>query len=582
MVEKKSTGGMRNFDSPTPDVFPPPESMRPTLVGEHYMISAGHPLVAHIAAQVLERGGSAIDAGVAGGIACNVIQVDMANFGGVAPILVRQAGSDEVWSISGVGSWGRKVSLETFVERFGDDMPLGAPVAVVPAAPDAWIAALRRFGSWSFAEVAAPSIAYARDGFPLDFRTATALEIFGSGFGDWESSRRVYWPENRPPVTGERLCQPDLAALLETMAAAERGVNRDEALENVRQAFYRGEVAEQIVRFNQQGGGWLTLEDLAEFRCEVAPAPYVDYHGYRVHTTGPYSQGPAMLQALAILAGFDLSAMEHNSAAYLHTLAESLKLAFSDRERYYGDPNFVEVDLEHLLSKEHADDLRSYIRADAALPDLPTVTGPARKRFDTTYLCVIDRDGNAFSAMPSDTLDGGPIVPGLGIITSPRGVQSRLDSKHPSAIAPGKRPRLTPSPAIAVRPGEGADAMVMPFGCPGGDVILQAMLQAFLNTVHFEMLPQQAVEAPRVAAFSFPDSFYPHVHIPGRLSVERRIPERVRADLEARGHKIHLWPEYEFDAGGVSLAGDLKPPSASGRVLAAGADPRRVNYAWGK
>jgi gamma-glutamyltranspeptidase/glutathione hydrolase len=554
--------------------------MRPTLVGSHHMVSAGHPLVAQVAAQVLERGGNAIDAGVAGGIAANVVQVDMANFGGVAPILLRAAGSDDVWSISGVGTWGRDVSLEAFRDRFGDQMPLGGPVAVVPAAPDAWITALARFGTWSFADVAAAAIELASEGFLVDPRMAAALQILGQGFSQWESSCSVYWPAGHAPRLGDRIQQPELARLLQAMAAAESGSSRVEALDAVRRSFYEGDVARRIVNFVRNDGGWLTLEDLADFRCEVGRAPSRTYHGHRVHTTDAWSQGPALLQALAILQGFDLAGLGQNSAAYIHAVAEALKLAFSDRERYYGDPRFVNVELDWLLSDTHAEDLRRRIRPHAALPNLPTVN--ARRRADTTYLCVVDRQGNAFSATPSDTLDGGPIVPGLGIIVSPRGVQSRLDPAHPSVLAPGKRPRLTPAPALAITPITGSDPMVWPFGSPGGDVILQAMLQVFLNRVHFDMTPQQAVEAPRFASFSFPDSFHPHTEVPGRLSMEGRIPEPVRAELAGRGHQLYIWPDYEFDAGAVSLALDLAPPSESGRTLAAGADPRRSCYAVGR
>jgi gamma-glutamyltranspeptidase/glutathione hydrolase len=226
----------------------------------------------------------------------------------------------------------------------------------------------------------------------------------------------------------------------------------------------------------------------------------------------------------------------------------------------------------------------------SALPNLPTVDRasaggvPTRaRRLDTTCLCTIDADGNAFSASMSDTLDGAPLVPGLGIMVSPRGVQSRLDADHPACVAPHKRPRLTPAPALASRRAPGAgDLLVWPFGCPGGDVILQALLQAFLNVVHFEMTPQQAVEAPRVGCFSFPDSFFPNVEVEGRVSVEEGIGEGVRAELRARGHEVVSWPELEFDAGGVNMVLDLEPPRDGRRVLAAGADPRHSCYALGR
>lgn len=566
----------RRVDDPGPKIFPPPESLRPTIVGRRYVVSAGHHLAAEAASRILWRGGNAIDAGVAGGLVLNVVMPDMCNFGGVAPIVVRAGGSDEVWSVAGVGTWGREATLEAFRRRFGDTLPQGLGNAVVPAAPAAWITALERWGTCSFADVAESAIELADAGFALDVRAAYAIGAFGR---EWETTREVFLPGGRAPQVGHVLRQPALAALLRRLADAEVGGDRADALVSARREFYEGEIAEAIVAFARNGGGWLTREDLSGFTADVAPAASRPYRGWLVHTTGPWSQGPAMLQALAILEGFDLEAAGHNSADYLHLFVEAIKLAFSDRERYYGDPKFVDVPLERLLSDAHAAELRDRLDPGHALGNLPTLQAPLARKHDTTYLCVIDGEGNAFSATPSDTLDGGPLMPDLGIIVSPRGLQSRLDPAHPSVLAPGKRPRLTPSPALALRAGEGQDPRLWAFGCPGGDVILQAMLQSFLNVVHFGMTPQQAVESPRVAAFSFPGSFYPHVELDRLVNVEARIDEAVRRDLAARGHDVALWPEWEFDAGGVSMCLDLRPPAADGRVLAAAADPRRSTYA---
>jgi gamma-glutamyltranspeptidase/glutathione hydrolase len=575
-------GAMRSYAAAVPNVFPPPESMRPTLVGERYMISAGHPLVAQVAARVLEDGGTAIDAGVAAGLASNVIQADMCNLGGVAPILLRQAGDERVWSISGVGVWSREASIERFRARYGDDMPLGAACSIVPAALDSWITALGRFGTRSFREVSLPALTYAAKGFVLDRRTALAFELMGAGFKSWDSTRSIYWWQGRPPREGERLRQPDLAATLQRLMDAEHGANRREALENVHRSFYEGEVADRIAAWVRENGGWMTREDLAAFRCEVEPAPGYDYAGWRVHTGDMFCQGPVLLQALALLAGFDLRAMGHNSADYLHVLAEALKSAFSDREHFYGDPNFVATRVGDLLDEAHVRELRARIRMDHALPDLSTPSRLQPRRRDTTYFAVVDAAGNAFSCSPSDTVDGNPIVPGLGIIVSPRGVQSRLDPDHPASLKPGKRPRLTPSPGLAIGTGSRGEPRVMAFGAPGGDVIMQGMLQAFLNVVHFGMTAQQAVEAPRIASLAFPDSFYPHVHEPGRLSIEGRVAPQVQAELARRGHKVVPWPDFEFDASGVAMVVDLRPPDEAGRALAGAADPRRSGYALGR
>jgi gamma-glutamyltranspeptidase/glutathione hydrolase len=278
----------------------------------------------------------------------------------------------------------------------------------------------------------------------------------------------------------------------------------------------------------------------------------------------------------------------------MHVLTEALKLVFADRERYYGDPEFVDVPLDGLLSKAYARERRQKLDRERAHPELPPYGNPcafsrqpplwqtAARRpeptevagpesLDTTYLCVVDRFGNVFSATPSDGSPATPIIPGTGLTISSRGSQSWADPGHASSVQPWKRPRLTPNPALVMKEGK----PFMAFGTPGGDVQCQAMLQAFLNIVTFGLDPQQAVEAPRFASASFPNSFEPHVYHPGRLNVEANLPSQVRADLTARGHKLHLWSERDWRAGAV-CAIVIDPETG---VLKAAADPRRQNYA---
>ena len=576
-------GGMRS-NGPTPGVFAPPDSMRPTIYGERYVVSAGHPLVAQVAAGVFEAGGTAVDAGVAAGLAAAVVQSDMCNLGGVAPIVVRPGGAQSVYSVAGVGWWGASATIERFRARFGDDMPLGPPVGVVPAAVSAYIRALQRFGTWTLADCAAPAIALAREGFCLDGRTAASLAIMGQGWSQWPGSRAVYWPLGRAPRAGERLVQDALGRTLERLCDAERGTGgREAGLDAAHDAFYRGDIAVTIARFSAAHDGWLTSEDLAGFEAEIEPALAGRFRDWQMWAPTTWCQGLALLQALAILAPEPIESLGHNSGRYVHLVAEAVKLAFIDRERYYGDPRFVDVPVQRLLSQAHADELRAMIDPEVAHPGVRGAAGPGPGRLDTTYLCTMDASGSVFSAMPSDTIDGSPIIGELGLMISPRGVQSRLDPGHPACLAPGKRPRLTPAPAIALRdPRPGAsDRELMALGCPGGDVILQAMLQGFLNVSVFGMTPQQAVEAPRFAAFAWPDSFYPHGEVPARVSLEGRFPEPVAADLRRRGHDVVTWPDFEFDAGGLALAMDLAAP-AERRVMAAAADPRRSGYALGR
>lgn len=568
-----------------PGMFDPPEAMRPTVLGSRGAVVGGHPITTQVALEVLAAGGTAIDAGVAAAIASNVVQPDMANLGGIAPILVRTAGSHEVISVGGVGVWGRDASIDGFLARHGARMPLGAPVAIVPGAPGAYLETLARFGTWQLREVAAPAIELASDGFPVDHRLAHTLNIMAGGL-DWDTTRRIYQPGGSPLAVGDRLVQADLGRLLATLVDAEAGhADRTAGIMAARRCFYEGEIAERLAAEVTAGGGWMTTADLAGYRTEVTAAPSLEVDGWQVATTSTWTQGPIVLQALGILDGVELG--EPGSARWLHAVVEALKLAFSERERAYGDPSVpgpdgATVDVAGLLAAEHLAGLRQRI-GERALPNLPTVPSPR----STTYLCVVDGEGNAFSCAPSDTIDGAPLIDGLGILCSPRGVQSRLVHGHPNALAPGKRPCITPAPALALGPARGgggggdasADRRVWAFGCPGGDVIVQAMVQSFLLMTRGGLSPQEAVEAPRVAGFSYPGGFHPHPVADGVVFAEDRLPVEVRDELAARGHDVRTWPAYEFDAGSVQLALDLVDPGADGRVLAAAADPRRSAYA---
>ena len=572
------TGGMRNAGSPTPAVFPAPESMRPTIVGRDFVVSAGHPIVAQVMAEVMAKGGTAIDAGVVGGLLSNVVQVDMCNLGGVAPTLIRVAGDDTVHVLDGVGPWGADVTLQAFLDRYHGEMPLGSPPGVVPAAFDVWCTALSRFGTWRFADAVAPAIDQARNGFVLDQRTAQAFAILGNGFGAYDSSRRVFWPRGRAPLAGEVLVQADLGHTLERLAACDCG-SRTEGIAAARALFYDGAIAAELIAFHRETGGWLTVEDLRAYKPDVGIAPQVGFRGWHVHTPGTVGQGPVMLQALGILDGLPLEDLSRGSADHLHLIAEALKQGFAERERFYADPAFAPTPIADLLTPERLAVLRAEIRPGQALDGAAATPAGGMARFDTTYIAAADAAGNVFSSMPSDTADGAPIAPGLGFFVSPRGVQSRLDPAHPACIAPGKRPRLTPAPAIMVNPGSGE---AMAIGCPGGDMIVQAMLQTIVDMICYGMTPQQAVEAPRVATFSHPGSFYPHPAFPRRLAVEDRFSPAVLKDLAQRGHVLHIWPAFEFDAGGVSIAGTrILAPGGEPRLVAA-ADPRRSTYAAGR
>jgi gamma-glutamyltranspeptidase/glutathione hydrolase len=570
--------------APSSAVLAPFTPRRTTQVmGRRWMVAAGHPLAAQAAARLLEAGGNAVDAGVAAGLCLGVVHPDMVSFAGVAPILVHLAASRETWQVSGVGPWPRRASVEFFRERCGGEIPVGVHRTVVPAAPEAWCAALERWGTLSFEAVARPALECAGEGFPLSEFSASLIQANEAAYRRWPTSAALYLPGGRPRAAGEAFVQADLARTIEIMIAAERGAagaGRAGAIRAARDAFYRGEIARAIVAFHEQEGGLLGAEDLADFAVEVAPALRGSFRDVEVATCGFWCQGPALLQTLNLLEPFDLAALGHNAPRYLHLVVEAIKLAFADREAYYGDPLHVKVPADGLLSKAYAEARRGLIRPDRAWVEAPagdplglgpTRNGAAPGDLGTSYVAVVDPEGNAFSATPSDPSVDSPVVPGVGCVVSPRGSQSWLDPAHPSAVAPGKRPRLTPAPAIAFR-----DGRPMPLGTPGGDVQLQAMLQVLLNVVVFGLPPQEAVEAPRVVSRSFPDSFWPHPTFPGRLDVESRIPAETRAALAEMGHRVSALPEWDWRAGAV-CAVEKRPDG----TLLAGADARRGSHAIG-
>ena len=571
-------------------------TLRPAIAGTRHMAVAGHYLAAQAAFEVLEAGGNAVDAGCAGGIALGVLQSELVNVAGVAPIIIYLAKSREVVTISGLGTWPAATDPDTFRYDYDGHIPEGILRTVVPAAPDAWITALRRYGSMSFSDVAGAAIRFASQGFVMYPLMADLISANEEKYRRWDANTAIYLPGGCPPKVGDLFVQSDLGRTLQYMAdeeTAAAGNGRDAGLRAAHDAFYKGDIAAAIVKFHEENGGLLSVADLANFESRIELPVSIDYRGTRVYACGPWCQGPALPQALRLLDGFDLYDMGHNTPTYIHTLIEAIKLAFADRHHYYGDPRFVNVPMDGLLSEAYTQRRRELIRPKKAWPDMPpggdplavVATGPTHPggqvsdiaaqmpALDTSYVCVTDRHGNVFSATPSDTSYDTPVVPGTGLCPSSRGSQSWVDPDHAASVVPGKRPRLTPNPAIAIREGE----FIMPFGTPGGDVQVQAMLQCFLNVVQWGMNPQQAVEAPRFATYSFPDSFEPHGNQPAKVKVESRIGESTASTLESYGHDIDMWPDWTWRAGSVCM---IYKELDTG-IHTGGADARRPAYAIG-
>jgi gamma-glutamyltranspeptidase/glutathione hydrolase len=566
------------------------------ITGTRYMISAGHYLATQAGHAVLEAGGNAVDAGVAAGIALGVVHSDQVSFSGVAPMILYLADRDEVVSISGLGWWPKATRPELFVQEHGGKIPLGLLRTVVPAAPDAWILALTRYGTMTFGDVAAAAIRYAREGFTVHPVMAYYVDKYAEDYRRWPQNAALYLPGGGPVREGDLLVQTDLARSIQFMVDEERaasGRGRAAGLAAARDAFYRGDLATVMTRYHREHGGWLTMDDLASYRSEVEAPLRTTFHGTEVLTCGPWCQGPVLLQMLSLLEGDDLRALGHNTPAYVHLVTEAMKLCFADRDRYYGDPRFVNVPMKALLSASYAAERRRLIRDGMAWPEMPpagdvkdagapgrsnaahTAMSAAREALpgDTSYVCVVDRHGNVVSATPSDVSWEGPIIPGLGFCPSSRGSQSWANPAHASSVQPGKRPRLTPNPALALRRGK----LLMPFGAPGGDLQPQGMLQVFLNHTVFGMSAQDAVDAPRFVTHSFPGSFEPHPYHPGRLDLENGIGASTGETLAALGHQVRWLPDLSVETAGVcTIVADREAG-----ILYGGADPRRSARAMG-
>lgn len=575
-------------------------SLRPLIQGTNGAVVASHPAAAMIGLDVLRQGGNAIDAGVAVGLALNVVHAHECNFLGVAPTIIYLADRREVVTIDGLGVWPQAASVEYFQQHHQGKLPGGVLRALTPGGADAWFTALSRFGTRRFADVVAPSITLAEEGFPAYRYLTAAIQSSPGTYSQWPGTAAVFLPNGRPPEIGDLFVQKDLAATLRQLVAAEEAhsrYGRVAALQAARDVVYKGALAEKIVAFCQAEGGLMTMADLAAYHARCTPAVNVRYRGYDVYACGPWCQGPVFPQALKILEGFDLRAMGHNSAVYVHTVNQALNLAFADREHYIGDPEFVDVPMDEMLAESYLKERRRLIDPERAWPVMPppgdprsgkaTLPGapqsPAEARAaaaiagvspaGTSYFGVIDRHGNIFSCTPSEGAKSGPIIPGTGMALCLRGSQSKVEPGHPAAVAPGKRPRLTPAPALVLRDGE----PVIALGGYGGDHIPQGTLQVFLNLIEFGLDPQEAVEAPRFYSYSFPGSGFPSAYQPGVMRAEGRIPATVLEDLRRRGHTAEAYPDWWE---GSCLYGVIRRNPQTG-VLQGGADPRGEAYAVG-
>lgn len=571
---------------------------RPVFMGTHGVVVAGHYLGAMAGQKMFEVGGNAIDAGVAASFALAVLEPTHYSIGGEAPILIYHAKSNKVVALSGQGQAPKAATIQYFRELGLDLIPGdGLLPATVPAVVGTLATALAYFGTLSLGRVLAPAIELAADGFPVYPRLRSFIAKDAERFRrEWPSTAAIFLPGGEVPDIGTILRQPELAVTLQSLADAEayylkKGSGRQEAILAAADTFYTGDIARKLVAFCQSNAfpdasgkehrGLLTIDDFTAYRTRIEEPVMVNYRGYQVYKCGPWTQGPVFLQQLNILEGYDLVSMGHNSAQSIHTVIEAAKLAFSDRERYYGDPLFVNVPLDMLLSKEYAAERRKMIdqqRASLAYRDgdVPALVSQPKvdaEAGDTTHVDAIDAEGNMIAATPSGGwIRSSPIVPGLGFPLGTRLQMFWLDERHPNGLQPGKRPRTTLTPTLVMK--DGYPCMV--FGTPGGDSQDQWTLQFFLNVVDFGMNVQEAIEAPNFYSKHFPSSFYPRQAFPGQVAMEERIPEVVRQQLTAMGHRIRLEGPW---SGGCVSAIRYHPETG---IIAAGASPREEKvYAVG-
>ena len=570
----------------------------PLVMGREAMISTEHYLSASAGARIFARGGNAIDAAVAATFVEGIVNPHMHTIGGEAPMLIYVAAERRVVSINGNTTAPARATIALYRAKGLKLVPgEGLLGAGVPAAFDALATALARFGTMTLAAVVEPALRLCEDGMPMHpglsghgdtpedlsglIGVASILSNQHKFRERWPSSAAISLPGGEVPKPGEIIKNPALAhfyrRLLDAESAA-RHRGREAAIDAARDRFYRGDIAREIVAWSDANGGILEARDLANFTTRLEDAVAVDYRGVTVHKCQTWSQGPVFLQQLRLLEGYDLRAMGHNSPDYIHTLVEAAKLAFADRETYYGDPEFTAVPLAGLLAPRYAALRRGLIDPARASRDLrpgdpvamralldPPGAAPQSWGPGTIHVTAADGRGNMVACTASGGwIPSSPVVESLGFPLGTRLQTFFLDEKHANALKPGKRPRTTLTPSLATRNGE----PFLSFGTPGGDQQDQWTLQFFLNLLEFGMDLQEAIEAPRFSTAHFPSSFHPHAAQPGVLRIENRVAEATRTALAARGHKVEARPGWcEGHVLGISF-------DPARRLLCGGADPR--------
>ena len=590
---------------------------RPELSGTFGMVASTHWLASAAGMAALEQGGNAFDAAVAAGLTLQVVEPHLNGPGGDAPIILYDAARAEPTVVCGQGPAPAGATIAHYRDLGLELVPgTGMLAACVPGAFDAWMLILRDHGTLPLAEVMRFPIHYAEHGFPMLPRISEAIaDIAGVFREEWPSSAELWLDRGRAPAPGGMWRNPTLAGTWRQLVAEAEaaGPGRETQVQAARDVFLRGFVAEAIADFvgraevmdssGRRNRGVLTGDDMGAFSASYEPPLTYEHRGLQICKAGPWSQGPVQLQMLALLEGFDLAAMGHLTAEYVHTVLECEKLAFADREAWYGDPAFADVPLATLLSRDYADERRALVGEEASFdlrpgaPDgreprlahvpaaepvaagfgvgEPTLGGRGDGPIegDTCHVDVVDRHGNMVSATPSGGwLHASPAIPGLGLCLGTRAQMFWLEEGLPNALEPGKRPRTTLTPSLGLRDGEG----VIAWGTPGGDGQDQWSLQFILSHLDFGLNLQEAIDAPAFTSTHFPSSFYPRESEPGHVEIEARIGPEVIDGLRARGHDVGVAEPWSIGR----LSAVSRGPDG---VLRAAANPRGMQgYAVGR
>jgi gamma-glutamyltranspeptidase / glutathione hydrolase len=568
-------------------------TMRPVIRGRQSAVSSMKAEATEAARRILQAGGNAFDAAVAGQAALAVTDFPSNGVGSDALILLWDAKGKKVVSINAEPRAPKLATIDWYQKNNGGKLPNsdGLLAGGIPGVVDAWYLLLDNWGTMTFEQLLQPAIQLAEDGFPLSERLARALATTKK-IRQYPSTMRVYLP-NGQPKAGDVFKNVDLARTLKKLVDAEKAAKskgRHEALKAARDRFYKGDIAREMAKFSEEHGGLFRYEDFAEYTAKIETPISVEYRGYQVYKNASASQGPAELLALNLLEGFDVKKMGLNSPDYIHTSIEAIKLAMADREKYMGDMDFIKIPYDALLSKTYAADRRRLIdpqhasmelRPGSPMPrstdqaDRPlhvNLEGESDHEGDTSYLAVVDKDRNMVSFEPSlhSGFGTGVVMGETGILFNCRGDYYSLVAGEANALEPGKRPRSTLQSTLVMKDGQ----PFMITGSPGGDDQVMRTIQTLMNVVDFGMNIQQAIEAPRYTTRAFPASPFPHTMYPGEMAVEARIPDATRQVLVSRGHKLRTsGPWTQNSSAGIII------DRATG-VISAGADPRVEAYAW--